>query len=56
MKNGLGYYITLHQSAAGFDKAFGALFLMALLFSGILTLLFKVRDRVLGWQKGVIRW
>jgi NitT/TauT family transport system permease protein len=29
---------------------------MAAFFSAIMTLLFKVRDRVLGWQKGVIRW
>jgi NitT/TauT family transport system permease protein len=56
VRKGLGYYITLHQSAAGYDKAFGALFIMALFYSGTLTLLFKVRDRVLGWQKGVIRW
>ena len=29
---------------------------MAVFFSGLMTLLFKVRDRVLVWQKGVIKW
>jgi len=29
---------------------------MALLFSGVITLLFTVRDRVLSWQKGVVQW
>jgi NitT/TauT family transport system permease protein len=56
VRNGLGYYINWRQSAMDYDYAFGALFLMAALFSGIVTVLFKVRDRVLGWQKGVIRW
>jgi NitT/TauT family transport system permease protein len=26
------------------------------LFSGIITLLFKVRDRALVWQKGTLKW
>ena len=35
---------------------YAALILMALLFSGVITLLFAVRDRVLSWQKGVVKW
>ncbi len=56
VSNGLGYYINWRQSSAEYDAVFGAVLIMAVLFSGIVTLLFKVRDRVLGWQKGVIRW
>ena len=33
-----------------------ALVIMAAFFSTIMTLLFKMRDRVLSWQKGVIKW
>jgi NitT/TauT family transport system permease protein len=29
---------------------------MAVLFSGLISLLFRVRDRALSWQKGLIRW
>jgi NitT/TauT family transport system permease protein len=29
---------------------------MAVFFSTIMNLLFKLRDRVLVWQKGMIRW
>jgi hypothetical protein len=29
---------------------------MGFFFSGLLTLLFKVRDWILVWQKGVIQW
>ena len=35
---------------------YAALVIMAVFFSSLMTLLFKVRDRVLEWQKGVIRW
>jgi NitT/TauT family transport system permease protein len=29
---------------------------MAGFFSSVMTLLFKIRDRMLVWQKGVIKW
>jgi NitT/TauT family transport system permease protein len=29
---------------------------MAVYFSTIMTLLFKLRDKVLVWQKGTIKW
>jgi NitT/TauT family transport system permease protein len=56
VKNGLGYYLIWKKGYAEYDKVFGALVIMAVFFSTIMTLLFKVRDRVLKWQKGVIRW
>jgi NitT/TauT family transport system permease protein len=56
VKNGLGYYVVWKRSYAEFDKVYGALAIMAVFYSSILTLLFKVRDRVLKWQKGFIRW
>jgi NitT/TauT family transport system permease protein len=54
--NGLGWYLKWQQGYAEYDKVGGVLVIMSVFFSGILTLLFKVRDWVLGWQKGVIRW
>jgi NitT/TauT family transport system permease protein len=33
-----------------------ALLIMALLCSGLITLLFRLRDRLLSWQKGLVRW
>lgn len=56
VSSGLGWYLKWQQANAEYSKLYGALFIMALFFSGLMTLLFKVRDRVLGWQKGVIRW
>ena len=44
------------QGWAEYGKVFAALIIMAAFFSTIMTLLFKLRDRVLGWQKGMIKW
>jgi NitT/TauT family transport system permease protein len=56
VKNGLGYYVKWQQGYAEYGKVFGALVIMGMFFSGLLTLLFRVRDWVLVWQKGVIKW
>jgi NitT/TauT family transport system permease protein len=56
VKSGLGWYVAWAQGWAEYGKVFAALVIMAAFFSTIMTLLFKVRDRVLVWQKGVIKW
>jgi NitT/TauT family transport system permease protein len=54
--SGLGWYLKWQQGYAEYDKVYGSLVIMSAFFSGIMTLLFKLRDRILGWQKGLIRW
>jgi NitT/TauT family transport system permease protein len=56
VKSGLGWYVSWAQGWAEYGKVYAALVIMAAFFSTIMTLLFKLRDRVLGWQKGMIRW
>lgn len=56
VKSGLGWYVTWAQGWAEYGKVYGALVVMAAFFSTIMTLLFKLRDRVLVWQKGTIKW
>lgn len=56
VKSGLGWYLKWQQGYLEYAKVYAALVIMAAFFSGVMTLLFKLRDRVLGWQKGVIRW
>jgi len=46
----------MQKGYADYSKVYASLVIMAVFFSTIMTLLFKVRDRVLKWQKGVIRW
>ncbi len=56
VKSGLGWYVSWAQGWAEYGKVYAALVIMAAFFSTIMTLLFKLRDRVLVWQKGVIKW
>jgi NitT/TauT family transport system permease protein len=56
VKSGLGWYVSWAQGWAEYGKVFAALVIMAAFFSTIMTVLFKVRDRVLVWQKGMIKW
>lgn len=56
VRSGLGWYLKWQQGYVEYAKVYAALAIMAAFFSGLMTLLFLIRDRVLGWQKGVIRW
>jgi NitT/TauT family transport system permease protein len=56
VRAGLGWYLKWQQGYVEYAKVYAALAIMAVFFSGLMTILFKARDRVLSWQKGVIRW
>jgi NitT/TauT family transport system permease protein len=56
VKSGLGWYVSWAQGWAEYGKVFAALIIMAAFFSTLMTFLFKIRDRVLVWQIGVIKW
>jgi len=56
VKAGLGWYLQWAQGWAAYANMYGALLVMAVLCSGLITLLFAVRDRVLTWQKGTVKW
>ncbi|GEP45761.1 ABC transporter permease [Brevifollis gellanilyticus] len=56
VKSGLGWYLGWAKEWAEYGKVYSALVVMAVFFSTIMTALFKVRDRVLVWQKGTIKW
>lgn len=56
VKAGLGWYMQWAQGWAEYVKVYAALIVMAVIFSGIITLLFRLKDRILVWQKGLIKW
>ena len=56
VSSGLGWYIDWARNYSDYNKVFAALVIMAVFFSTVMTLLFKIRDRILVWQKGVIKW
>jgi len=56
VKAGLGWYLQWAQGWAAYANMYAALIVMSLLCSGAITLLFETRDRLLVWQKGVVKW
>ena len=56
VKSGLGWYLSWAKEWAEYGKVYSALVIMAIFFSSIMTALFRVRDRLLVWQKGTIKW
>ncbi|MBV8613161.1 MAG: ABC transporter permease subunit [Acetobacteraceae bacterium] len=56
VKAGLGWYLSWAQGWAAYANMYAALIVMALMCSGLITLLFRLRDRLLSWQRGLLRW
>ncbi len=56
VKSGLGWYLQWAQGWAAYANMYGALIVMALLFSSLISLLFGIRDRSLAWQRGTVKW
>lgn len=56
VKAGLGWYLTWAQGWASYANMYAALIVMAIVCSSTVTLLFALRDRVLSWQKGTVKW
>lgn len=56
VKAGLGWYLQWAQGWASYNNMYAALIVMSLLCSGAITLLFRIRDRLLVWQKGTVKW
>lgn len=54
--SGIGWYINWQKSVMMYDGVYAGLILIAAICSLTLTVLFKIRDKVLVWQKGVIKW
>ena len=56
VKSGLGWYLQWAQGWAAYASMYAALLVMAVLFSGLITLLFRSRDRLLAgrreWSNG----
>lgn len=55
-KYGIGWYVNWQKEMMSYANVYAGLIVIAVLFSILMTLLFRVRERVLIWQKGVIKW
>ncbi len=56
VKSGLGWYLQWSQGWAAYANMYADLFIMALMCSTLITLLFRLRDHLLAWQKGMVQW
>lgn len=52
---GLGWYINWAKGWSNYAKVYASIIIMAIVFSLIMTVIFKIRDRLLAWQKGLLR-
>lgn len=55
-KYGIGWYINWQKDMMAYANVYAGLIVMSISCYCIITLLFKVRDKLLVWQKGVIKW
>lgn len=53
-KYGLGWYLQFNTAYSAYANVYAALVVMALICAGLVKLLFSVRERLLGWQKGIL--
>ncbi len=56
VKAGLGFYMQWAQGWAAYPNMYAALIIMAVMCTSFMTLLFKVRNNLLRWQKENIKW
>ncbi|WP_242501268.1 ABC transporter permease [Komagataeibacter xylinus] len=56
VKSGLGFYMQWAQGWAAYPNMYAALVVMSLMCTGLITILFRIRDRILGWQKDGLKW
>ena len=54
-KAGLGWYINWAKGWSDYAKVYASIIIMAVTFSIVMAIIFRVRDRVLKWQKGLVK-
>lgn len=54
-KAGLGWYINWAKGWSNYAKVYASIIIMAIVFSVVMMIIFRLRDRVLIWQKGLLK-
>lgn len=55
-KYGIGWYISYQKAMMLYSGVYAGLIMIAVFCTAIITALFKVRGKLLSWQKGLIKW
>jgi NitT/TauT family transport system permease protein len=56
VRAGLGWYITWAQAWGEYARIFSTVIVFSIVFFSLINLLFKLRDHLLKWQKGSMKW
>lgn len=56
VKGGLDWYINWSAAWVEYGKVFCVVGLFVIIFYLLTTLLFKIRDHVMKWQEGAVKW
>ena len=56
VKAGIGWYINWQKEMLSYPNVYAGLIIIAVFCYLFITVQFKVRDKLLNWQKGVIKW
>jgi NitT/TauT family transport system permease protein len=54
-KAGLGWYINWAKGWSNYAKVYASIIIMAIVFSIVMAIIFRIRDKVLIWQKGLLK-
>lgn len=55
-KSGLGWYVNWQKTMLSYPNVYAGLIVVAVFCYILVTIQFKVRDRLLSWQEGVVKW
>ena len=55
-KSGLGWYVNWQKTMLSYPNVYAGLIVVAVFCYILVTIQFKVRDRLLSWQEGIVKW
>ena len=55
-KSGLGWYVNWQKTMLSYPNVYAGLIVVAVFCYILVTLQFKLRDKLLSWQEGVVKW
>ena len=55
-KSGLGWYVNWQKTMLSYPNVYAGLIVVAVFCYILVTIQFKIRDRLLSWQEGVVKW
>lgn len=55
-KSGLGWYVNWQKQMLAYANVYAGLIIIAIFCYILVTLQFRVRDKLLSWQEGIVKW